>query len=150
MRRSLAIVLLALSLAACGGEEPDLRLDHVVRFPGSGTTLTVSIADDDAERAQGLMGVETLPADQGLAFVWDGPVETTFWMKDTLIPLSIAFWDERGRIVSILDMAPCHEDPCPTYGPAEPFVGALEVDQGAFQRDGVQVGDHLTIADTDT
>ena len=111
-------------------------------------TDALSVADSPEERRVGLMGVETLDENDGMVFVFDGEQDGSFWMKDTLIPLSIAFWDERGRIVSILDMAPCHEDPCPTYGPADPFVGALEVDQGAFQRDGVQVGDHLTIAES--
>jgi uncharacterized protein len=69
----------------------------------------------------------------------------TFWMKDTVIPLSIAFWDDDGRIVSILDMDPCTEDPCPTYGPDEPFVGAVEVDPGTFERHGVTPGDRVQL-----
>jgi uncharacterized protein len=69
----------------------------------------------------------------------------TFWMKDTVIPLSIAFWDDDGRIVSVLDMDPCIEDPCPTYGPDEPFVGAVEVDPGTFERHGVTLGDRVQL-----
>ena len=81
--------------------------------------------------------------DAGMVFLWEGPVETTFWMKDTLIPLSIAFWNERGRIIEILDMAPCRQDDCPSYGPDEPFVGALEVNRGFFDDHGVEVGDRV-------
>ena len=66
-------------------------------------------------------------------------------MKDTLIPLSIAFWDDDGRIISILDMDPCDADPCPTYGPDEPFVGAVEVDRGGSRTDGVTVGDRVEL-----
>ena len=98
----LAIVLLA-SLAACDGE-PSTGPDHVVRFPGAGAALNVRVADSDTERAQGLMGVDELPAGEGMAFVWPEPVEGTFWMKDTLIPLSIAFVGADDRIVTITEM----------------------------------------------
>jgi len=92
-----------------------------------------------------LMGRESLSPYDGMVFLWEEPVVSTFWMKDTLIPLSIAFWDEDGRIVSILDMDPCTEDPCPTYGPDEPFVGAVEVDRGTFERHGVTLGDRVQL-----
>jgi hypothetical protein len=62
-------------------------------------------------------------------------------MKDTLIPLSIAFWDERDRIVAILDLDPCREDPCPVYSPGASYVGAVEANQGYFDRHGVETGD---------
>ena len=67
-------------------------------------------------------------------------------MKDTLIPLSIAFWDGRGRIVRILDMTPCRADPCPTYDPRVAYRGALEVNRGAFKRWGVQRGDRVRLS----
>jgi uncharacterized membrane protein (UPF0127 family) len=66
-------------------------------------------------------------------------------MKNTLIPLSVAFWDEAGRIVAILDMEPCPANPCPTYDPGSSFVGALEVDQGRFASDGVAIGDRIEV-----
>ena len=66
-------------------------------------------------------------------------------MKDTLIPLSVAFWDRRGRIVRILDMTPCRHDPCPVYDPKVAFRGALEVNRGAFTRWRVRLGAIVTI-----
>ena len=57
-----------------------------------------------------------------MAFVWDEPTQGAFWMKDTLIPLSVAFWDEDGRIVGIVDMEPCATEPCPTYASPAPYV----------------------------
>ena len=66
-------------------------------------------------------------------------------MKNTLIPLSIAFADAEGTIVSILDMEPCEADPCEIYDPGVPYRSALEVNQGAFDDWGVQVGDRLTL-----
>jgi uncharacterized membrane protein (UPF0127 family) len=66
-------------------------------------------------------------------------------MKDTLIPLSIAFWNESGAIVAILDMEPCPDDECPSYDPGVDFVGALEVNQGFFDEHGIDVGDRVRL-----
>ena len=99
----------------------------------------------DAERARGLMGVEELPRDQGMAFVWDEPSSGTFWMKDTPLPLSIAFWDADGEVIALFDMQPCTTEPCPTYGPDEPFIGAVEANLGWFEEHGVAVGDHVEL-----
>jgi uncharacterized protein len=144
MRRLLAIVLLA-AVAACGGDQPSTGADHVVRFPGADATLHVRVADSDGERARGLMGVDALPADEGMAFVWDEPVETTFWMKDTLIPLSIAFVGADDRIVTIAEMTPCRADPCPTYAAAAPFVLAIEANQGFYDDAGIVEGERAIL-----
>jgi uncharacterized membrane protein (UPF0127 family) len=80
-----------------------------------------------------------------MAFLWSEPTATTFGMENTLIPLSIAFWDERGRIVAILDMEPCEADPCPIYDPGTSYEGAVEVGQGAFAERGVKVGDRVDL-----
>ena len=63
------------------------------------------------------MGRTTLPADAGMVFVFSEDSPRPFWMKDTLIPLSIAFYAGDGRILRILDMEPCDADPCPLYDP---------------------------------
>jgi uncharacterized membrane protein (UPF0127 family) len=105
----------------------------------------VEIADTPSEREHGLMNRETLPADAGMAFVYPQDVRGAFWMKDTLIPLSIAFYSGEGRILKILDMEPCRADPCPLYDPGVPYRGALEVNQGAFADWGISAGDHLRI-----
>ena len=150
-----AVVLVLLLATACGSSaEPnptapgsatlEIRTDAGVR------SFDVEVADTSAERRTGLMGREGLSPFDGMAFLWSEPVESSFWMKDTLIPLSIAFWDPDGTIMAIIDMEPCHADPCPTYRPAGPFVGAVEVAQGEFERRGVGVGDtvDLTLGDT--
>jgi uncharacterized protein len=147
MRRTLLITIVVI-LAACGGSET-VRPRAVARFPDSDTSLRVRIADDDAERARGLMGLETLPADQGMAFVWTEPVEAAFWMKDTLIPLSIAFVDTQGRIVAIRDMEPCRGDPCPTYVADAPYVLAIEANRGFYAGSGIGVGDRALLEDAD-
>ncbi|MFO8076214.1 MAG: DUF192 domain-containing protein [Egibacteraceae bacterium] len=99
--------------------------------------LTVYLADTPALRREGLMGWERLPEGTGMLFVFDEEREGGFWMKDTLLPLSIAFADAEGHLVAILDMEPCEADPCPTYDPDVAYRYALEVEQGALERRGV-------------
>jgi uncharacterized protein len=110
-----------------GGEEPVL--------------VRVEVAQTDEQRKRGLMGRRHLDADAGMIFLYFEPTDSSFWMKNTHIPLSIAFFDRAGRIVDILDMEPCRAEPCPSYYPDEPYFGALEVNAGAFQRWGVSEGD---------
>ena len=66
-------------------------------------------------------------------------------MKNTLIPLSIAFWDRNGVIAAIMDMQPCRAEPCPRYRPGIMYVGAVEVNQGFFEDHGVEVGDRVEL-----
>ena len=156
--RILRIALLMVLLTSCGSEAeaPATAESASATTPGSSVsihtsngvvTFHVEIADDEEERAKGLMNREELEPYDGMAFLWTSPVRASFWMKDTLIPLSIAFWDESGRILAILDMEPCVEAPCPTYDPGSSFVGALEVDQGRFSAEGVEVGDRVEVQD---
>ena len=146
--RSLLPSIFALTfLAACAGdtiEAPD-RPPSTVTFEGTDAVLHVEIADEAEEQQRGLMGVERLPADQGMAFVWAEPVQSTFWMKDTLIPLSIAFVGESSRVIDVLDMAPCDGDSCPLYGIDEPYVLAIEANLGWFDDHGVDEGDRAEL-----
>jgi uncharacterized membrane protein (UPF0127 family) len=151
-----AFVFLALILAsACGdggtgqrqGEEEPLfsRGTLVIETDGGSVVLDVEIAETRRARATGLMGRESLPEDAGMVFLERQPVRLSFWMKDTLIPLSIAFWGEENEILAILDMEPCRADPCPTHDPGVAWTGAVEVNQGFFTRNGVEVGDEVTL-----
>ena len=99
--------------------------------------MTVWVADTGPLRQRGLMGRESLPSDAGMVFVFEEETSGGFWMKDTLIPLSIAFIDDNGQIVDILDMAPCEADPCPVYIPDATYLFALEANQGFFEDHGV-------------
>ena len=148
--RGFVLIVLILSVS-CSGEDgeqppgPEAEASVVIRAADGPVELEVELADTTEERATGLMGRESIGPHDGMAFTFGEPTDGTFWMKNTLIPLSIAFWDEGGRIVGILDMEPCAEDPCPTYGPGVPFVGALEVEQGEFEERGVKVGDRVEL-----
>lgn len=144
--KTFAVVISLAGLVACGGTDhrPD-RPPSTVTFDGSDSVLYVDVADTAQELKKGLMGVEALPEDEGMAFMFDEPSETTFWMKDTLIPLSIAFVDGSGRVVGVRDMEPCEDDPCPTYGVDRPFVLTIEANLGWFDRAGIEVGDRAEL-----
>ena len=107
--------------------------------------LRVEIASTDRQRQRGLMLRRSLGAKAGMVFAYESPTSGGFWMKNTLIPLDIAFYDVRGRILRILRMQPCVEDPCPIYSPGVSYRGALEVNAGSFRRWNVQRGDRLTV-----
>ena len=107
--------------------------------------IDVEVAETERQRRLGLMNRESLDDDSGMVFVFFEPSSGGFWMKNTTIPLSIAFFDVEGRILEILDMDPCTEDPCPTYDPGVTYRGALEVNQGSFDEWGVEEGDVIRL-----
>jgi uncharacterized membrane protein (UPF0127 family) len=146
----LLTLVLAFGAVACGGGpapgEEAVEGPRVAIEAADGTVFVdVEVADEGIERRFGLMGRTNLPADSGMAFLFPEPTAASFWMKDTLIPLSIAFWDEDGAIVAILDMQPCPDDECPSYDPGVDVVGALEVNQGFFDEHGIDVGDRVRL-----
>lgn len=110
------------------------------------TLIDIEVAETPLQRMQGLMHRDSMPEDEGMAFMFlEGEASGGFWMKNTEIPLSIAFFDEEGNILKILDMEPCDADPCPSYDPGLSYSGALEVNQGGFERWGIEEGDHVRI-----
>jgi uncharacterized protein len=115
----------------------------ITRADGEPIELPVRHADTGARRAHGLMEVQDLPAGTGMLFTFDGERTGGFWMKDTLVPLDIAFVDSADEIVAILAMEPCETDPCPVYEPGASYRSALEVPQGWFAAQGIAVGDRL-------
>ena len=149
MRTTLAVLISLTSLAGCAGDAgqdpPPAPPSSTMTFGGTDATLSVDVADETDEQRRGLMGIQDLPADQGMAFVWPEPTGGTFWMKDTLIPLSIAFVDEDGIVIDVLDMQPCDTDPCPAYGVEEPYVLAVEANLGWFDDHGVGAGDRAEL-----
>lgn len=150
MNRPATLVLTAFLLAACGGGSAT-PVDGLptgtlhIQTGSEDVVLDVSIAETPETRSRGLMGVEKMAEDAGMVFLETQPVQQAFWMKNTLIPLSIAFWDESGTIRDILDMEPCAEEPCQLYTPQHPWVGAVEVNQGFFAEHGVEPGDRVRL-----
>jgi uncharacterized membrane protein (UPF0127 family) len=152
VRRALSIcvptlLIAALILAGCGGNgsrptPAGLRVSVTIQGPGGRIELPdLEVARTEEQRAKGLMGRTSLAEDGGMVFLFGGPTTAAFWMKDTLIPLSVLFWSDDGKVIDILDMQPCRGNPCPTYAASQPYVGAIEMNEGAFQRLGVKVGD---------
>lgn len=107
--------------------------------------LTVQVADTFKKREKGLMFVEKLPENEGMLFVYSSKTYGGFWMKNTLIPLSIAFLDSDGKILRILDMVPCKKADCPTYDPELFYQYALEVNLGWFEKNQIKVGDFVRL-----
>ncbi|SOC43651.1 DUF192 domain-containing protein [Ureibacillus acetophenoni] len=107
------------------------------------TGLTVQVADTQEEREKGLMFVEHLPENEGMLFVFSRKTYGGFWMKNTLIPLSIAFLDSDGEILKILDMEPCIGNECPTYNPKLSYHYAIEVNLGWFDKNQIKEGDYV-------
>ncbi|WHX98430.1 DUF192 domain-containing protein [Neobacillus sp. DY30] len=106
-------------------------------------SITVQVADTPKKRDKGLMFVKNLPENEGMLFVFSAKTYGGFWMKNTLIPLSIAFLDSDGKILRILDMVPCKDDFCPTYDPEIYYHYALEVNLGWFDRNQIKEGDFV-------
>lgn len=114
----------------------------ITNAAGQTVDIPVEIADTPAEQEYGLMGRTALAADAGMLFVFDQDQPLSFWMKDTLIPLSIAFISSEGTIVDMQDMQPLDETP---HDSAAPAKYALEVNQGFFAANGIQVGDQAVL-----
>jgi uncharacterized membrane protein (UPF0127 family) len=103
-----------------------------------GQQLVVEVASTPETRATGLMNRFSLQTDHGMLFVFEMPQAQAFWMKDTYIPLSIAFVDARGRILNIEDMRPQDESTHWSRGLA---LYAIEMRQGWFAARGIAAGD---------
>jgi len=110
---------------------------------GERVEVKVEIADDPAKRQRGLMERTALAENAGMLFVFNREQQLSFFMRNTLLPLSIAYIDGGGRIVDIQDMQPLDETPHPSAGPAR---YALEVNQGYFTEHGVEVGDTVELS----
>jgi uncharacterized membrane protein (UPF0127 family) len=107
--------------------------------------FTVEVAETPEQQAQGLMNRQSLAPDRGMVFPRNPPGDASFWMKNTLIPLDIAFYDRRGRILKLFTMTPCRRDPCRTYDPGVSYRAALEVNAGSFRRWNVRAGDRIAV-----
>lgn len=102
--------------------------------------IQAEVADDDRKRSVGLMFRQSLEPNHGMLFVFQQKAGHCFWMRNTLIPLSIAFIDDDGTIVNIEDMAPRSED---SHCPKRPVRFALEMEQGWFAKRGIAPGARL-------
>ena len=158
-RRLILLAVVAAGLVACSGaapadsvsptaagvlesSEPFGLTTATLRDPTGDETLTIPVYDAfaGAARQRGLMHRRELPQRAGMVFRFPDDHSGGFWMKDTLIPLSIAFFDADGTVLAVLDMPPCAQLRCPSYDPKVSYRGALEVNEGFFDEVGLEPG----------
>ena len=130
-----ALLASALALAPVASAQlPVIQLQagmHLVR---------AEVADTFASRMQGLMHRKTMAQNAGMLFVFDESSMHCMWMKNTYLPLSVAFLDERGAIINIADMTPHSEE---SHCAAKPARYALEMNRGWFAERGIKPGSRL-------
>ena len=110
--------------------------------------LQLELVNNNQERGKGLMHRTSMPMDQGMLFVFDLEDELNFWMKNTLIPLDIVFFDRTLRVVDVQSMIPEHEiapAPLPFYTSAAPAKFALEVNAGVASKCSIKLGDTMNL-----
>lgn len=136
------VFLVLLLLIACTGLvwAQSTRLPQAEIHVGT-RAVQAEIASTPASRQHGLMGRAALPDSHGMLFVFDETDLHCFWMKDTPLPLSIAFITPQGRIISLADMQPYSEA---VHCPSAAVRYALEMPQGWFDRSGIHIGDLVT------
>jgi hypothetical protein len=103
--------------------------------------ITAEIAQTPNQRAKGLMGRQSLPQNHGMLFVFEQAEQQCFWMRNTPLPLTIAFIADDGKIVNFADMTPFSDQ---AHCSAKPVRFALEMEQGWFKKRGVLAGDAIT------
>lgn len=134
-----------------GFGEITFRVDSTGVLFGGGSVSAARcalLAETAQQQSQGLMGLTDLSGYDGMLFRFESDTRAGFFMKDTLIPLSIAWFDADGRFVSSADMAPCGDEPvCPSYGPDADYRYALEVVQGDLPRLGIGPGTRLLVGE---
>ena len=134
--RILGRILLILGLGLCGCSQSSANSPKVIF---NQNILKVEISDSEEERARGLMFRESLAENEGMLFDFKKSGNYSFWMKNTKIPLSIAFLSESGQVLSIQNMEPGDVTHRHSSPPSTRY--ALEVNQGWFEQQGVKVGD---------
>jgi len=134
----LLCLLLAVLCSACASEGPTVEIN--------GASYTVDIADNDATRTRGLMFVDSMPDDHGMLFIFPNSRPRSFWMKNTLIPLDIIYFDSDLELVSVSKNArPCKTARCGHYPSSGPAKYVLELNAGHADKLDLKPGDKLVL-----
>ena len=128
----------SLLLISMGGKE---KLEKRV-LSVKGLDVEVEIADNSETRRTGLMYRKSMPENSGMLFIFESDQRLSFWMKNTIIPLSIAYISSKGEIMEIYDMKPESLKPVDSINSVR---YALEMNQGWFERNGVKPGDMIIL-----
>jgi len=132
--------VIALASMACEAQSQPQDLPRITLNAGI-HNISAEVAQSPQERATGLMLRQSMPANQGMLFVFEQAEQQCFWMKNTLIPLDIAFVADDGTIINIEHMKPLSLD---NHCSAKPVRMALEMNEGWFAKKGVSPGSKLT------
>ena len=136
--RLLLCVLMITACTACASGDPSVEL--------GGKSFGVEIADTSEKQALGLMFRDSMPADQGMLFIFPNEAPRSFWMRNTRISLDIMYFDKDLKLVSIsADTPPCRVSRCPSYPSIAPAQYVLELNGGTAAKLGVGVGDQLIV-----
>lgn len=139
---AISVLVLVAAFSACAAKAQKRLPEATVRIKGK--AIKVELARSAKEREMGLMFRTSLSDGEGMLFVFDEDQQLSFWMKNTSLPLSIAYLSSSGRIEDILDMKPFSEDAVRT---SHYVRYALEVPQGYFGRIGAAVGDQADLGE---
>lgn len=148
---SLGVISLLLSGCLAAGASDDIRLQVIQACFFTDATqhpVLLELANNSKDRQKGLMGREALAENAGMLFSYDNErsPEQGFWMYKTLLPLDIAFMDNKGVIVNIRQMPPCtssNSNDCPVYHSGAPYWHAVEMNAGYFSSRKIETGDRL-------
>lgn len=155
MGRVLVLIYIGLiNIAICGSVAGARDLDKAfekTKFRIGKKDLTAYVADDDRKRADGLMYVTKLPVDTGMLFIFEEEQPLGFWMKNTLIPLSIGFFNEKGTLVDVQEMKIAESimsTEIPSYRSRAPAIFALEMETGWFKKHKIDLGAKIELRAT--
>jgi uncharacterized membrane protein (UPF0127 family) len=139
-------LVLALALPA-HGLLPERKLEKK-SLEIAGKKVTVEIADDDASRERGLMFRKKLDKNSGMLFVFQDERVRNFWMKNTLIPLSIGYFDSNKTLINVVEMQPevLGLRELPSYPSEKPAMFALEMEKNWFQKNRIKPGVKFTLS----
>ncbi|HKT43034.1 MAG TPA: DUF192 domain-containing protein [Rhodanobacteraceae bacterium] len=138
------LFIVALACPACAAP-PAAAAGPTVALDGH--HFSVELATTPAEQEHGLMDRTAMPADHGMLFVFPDSQPRTFWMKNTLIPLDMLFFDASHHLVAIQANAqPCKVDPCQLYPSGTPARYVLELNAGTAAKLGARTGDVMTLS----
>jgi uncharacterized protein len=140
MKKPLSALAAILALGLAFAQEPQMNLPRVKLAAGM-HQIDAQVAQTMDQRATGLMHRKEMPQHEGMLFVFEVPMQQCFWMKNTLLPLSVAFVADDGTIVNIEDMKPQALD---SHCSQKPVRYVLEMNKGWFEKKGIKPGMKLT------
>ncbi len=144
-----AVLILVIMSSVVRAESTVEPMYHKEKIRIKSKTITVEIADDDEKRQHGLMFRKSLADNTGMLFVFDYQRSLAFWMKNTLIPLSIGYFDSEKKLIDAQEMAPLSvvEKEPKTYRSAGLAKYALEMPKGWFAKNKIEVGTTFSYVD---